>query len=644
MNCFTTKFVFDRRGRKTAGAKKRKKELIMGKIIGIDLGTTNSCVAVYEGGEPIVITNPEGARTTPSVVAFSKTGERMVGQVAKRQGITNPDRTVFSIKRKMGTNEKVTIDGKSYTPQEISAMILQKLKADAEAYLGTTVTEAVITVPAYFTDAQRQATKDAGKIAGLDVKRIINEPTAAALAYGVDKDNLEQKVMIFDLGGGTFDVSILEISDGVFEVLATAGNNRLGGDDFDQRIIDWIAEEFKKDNGIDLREDKMALQRLKEAAEKAKIELSGMTTSNINLPFITADATGPKHFDATLTRAKFDELTADLVQATMGPVKQALSDASLTPAQISKVLLVGGSTRIPAVQDAVQKFMGKEPFKGINPDECVAIGAAIQGGVLGGDVKDLLLLDVTPLSLGIETLGGVFNKIIERNTTIPVKKSQVYSTAADGQTSVEIHVLQGEREMAAGNTTLGRFILDGIAPAPRGVPQIEVTFDIDANGIVNVTATDKGTGKEQHITITSSTNMSKEDIDKAVKEAEKFAEEDKKQKEAVETKNQAESLIFQCEKTLGELGDKVDASEKADVQADIDNLKNKVASGSQDEIKAAMESLQQKFYKISEKLYQQNAGANGQPGADAAGDNGASGGQNADGTYNVNFDDDNKQS
>ena len=616
----------------------------MGKIIGIDLGTTNSCVAVYEGGEPIVITNPEGARTTPSVVAFSKTGERMVGQVAKRQGITNPDRTVFSIKRKMGTNEKVTIDGKSYTPQEISAMILQKLKADAEAYLGTTVTEAVITVPAYFTDAQRQATKDAGKIAGLDVKRIINEPTAAALAYGVDKDNLEQKVMIFDLGGGTFDVSILEISDGVFEVLATAGNNRLGGDDFDQRIIDWIADEFKKDNGIDLRDDRMALQRLKGAAEKAKIELSGMTTSNINLPFITADATGPKHFDATLTRAKFDELTADLVQATMGPVKQALSDANLTPAQISKVLLVGGSTRIPAVQDAVQKFMGKEPFKGINPDECVAIGAAIQGGVLGGDVKDLLLLDVTPLSLGIETLGGVFNKIIERNTTIPVKKSQVYSTAADGQTSVEIHVLQGEREMAAGNTTLGRFILDGIAPAPRGVPQIEVTFDIDANGIVNVTATDKGTGKEQHITITSSTNMSKEDIDKAVKEAEKFAEEDKKQKEAVETKNQAESLIFQCEKTLGELGDKVDASEKADVQADIDNLKNKVASGSQDEIKAAMESLQQKFYKISEKLYQQNAGANGQPGAGAAGDNGASGGQNADGTYNVNFDDDNKQS
>lgn len=616
----------------------------MGKIIGIDLGTTNSCVAVYEGGEPIVITNPEGARTTPSVVAFSKTGERMVGQVAKRQGITNPDRTVFSIKRKMGTNEKVTIDGKSYTPQEISAMILQKLKADAEAYLGTTVTEAVITVPAYFTDAQRQATKDAGKIAGLDVKRIINEPTAAALAYGVDKDNLEQKVMIFDLGGGTFDVSILEISDGVFEVLATAGNNRLGGDDFDQRIIDWIADEFKKDNGIDLRDDRMALQRLKEAAEKAKIELSGMTTSNINLPFITADATGPKHFDATLTRAKFDELTADLVQATMGPVKQALSDANLTPAQISKVLLVGGSTRIPAVQDAVQKFMGKEPFKGINPDECVAIGAAIQGGVLGGDVKDLLLLDVTPLSLGIETLGGVFNKIIERNTTIPVKKSQVYSTAADGQTSVEIHVLQGEREMAAGNTTLGRFILDGIAPAPRGVPQIEVTFDIDANGIVNVTATDKGTGKEQHITITSSTNMSKEDIDKAVKEAEKFAEEDKKQKEAVETKNQAESLIFQCEKTLGELGDKVDASEKADVQADIDNLKNKVASGSQDEIKAAMESLQQKFYKISEKLYQQNAGANGPTGTGAAGDNGASGAQNADGTYNVNFDDENKQS
>ena len=494
----------------------------MGKIIGIDLGTTNSCVAVYEGGEPIVITNPEGARTTPSVVAFSKTGERMVGQVAKRQAITNPDRTVMSIKREMGSAHKVTIDGKSYTPQEISAMILQKLKADAEAFLGTPVTQAVITVPAYFSDAQRQATKDAGKIAGLEVLRIINEPTAAALAYGLDKE-VNQKIMVYDLGGGTFDVSLLEIGDSVFEVLATAGNNRLGGDDFDKRIIDWIAEEFMKENsGIDLRKDKMALQRLKDAAEKAKIELSGMTTANINLPFITADATGPKHFEATLTRAKFDDLTKDLVEATMGPTKRVLSDAGLTPAQVDKVLLVGGSTRIPAVQAAVKNFTGKEPFKGINPDECVAIGAAVQGGVLGGDVKDMILLDVTPLSLGIETLGGVFNKIVERNTTIPVSKSQVYSTAADGQTQVEIHVLQGEREMAAGNTTLGRFVLDGIAPAPRGIPQIEVTFDIDANGIVNVSAKDKGTGKEQHITITSSTNMSKEDIDKAVKDAEKY--------------------------------------------------------------------------------------------------------------------------
>ena len=578
----------------------------MAKTIGIDLGTTNSCVAVIEGGEPVVIANAEGARTTPSVVAFSKTGERMVGQVAKRQAITNPERTISSIKREMGSNYKVQIDGHSYTPQEISAMILQKLKADAEAYLGETVTSAVITVPAYFTDAQRQATKDAGKIAGLDVKRIINEPTAAALSYGIDKGE-EQKIMVYDLGGGTFDVSIIEMGDGVQEVLATAGNNRLGGDDFDKRIMDWMVSSFKSENGIDLSSDRMAMQRLKEAAEKAKIELSGMTTASINLPFITADATGPKHLDLTLTRAKFNELTGDLVESTMGPVRQALSDAGLNPSDISKVLLVGGSSRIPAVQEAVKSFMGKEPFKGINPDECVAIGAALQAGVLGGEVEGLLLLDVTPLSLGVETMGGVMTKVIERNTTIPTKKSQIFSTAADGQTQVEVNVLQGEREFARDNKQLGLFKLDGIAPAPRGIPQIEVTFDIDANGIVNVSAKDLGTGKEQKITITSSSNMSKEDIDKAVKEAEKFAAEDKKRREEVEEKNNAENLVYAVEKLINENGDKMDAADKNDLSAKSAALKDSISKNEMGAVKSQMEELQKAMYAVSEKLYKNAA-------------------------------------
>ena len=613
----------------------------MSKIIGIDLGTTNSCVSVMEGGEATVIPNAEGHRTTPSVVAFSKTGERMVGQVAKRQAITNPERTISSIKREMGSDHKVTIDGKSYTPQEISAMILQKLKADAEAYLGEPVTEAVITVPAYFTDAQRQATKDAGKIAGLDVKRIINEPTAAALAYGLDKET-DQKIMVYDLGGGTFDVSVLEIGDGVIEVLATAGNNRLGGDDFDQCITNYLVEEFKKSDGIDLSGDRVAMQRLKEAAEKAKIELSGVTSTNINLPYITADATGPKHLDVTLTRAKFNELTAHLVEKTAGPVRQAMSDAGITASDLTKVLLVGGSSRVPAVQEMVKKLTGKEGFKGINPDECVADGAAIQGGVLGGDVAGVVLLDVTPLSLGIETLGGVFTKLIERNTTIPTKKSQVFSTAADNQTSVEVNVLQGEREMAAYNKSLGRFQLDGIAPARRGVPQIEVTFDIDANGIVNVSAKDLGTGKEQHITITSSSNMSKDDIEKAVKEAEQYAAQDKKMKEEVEVRNQADQMVYQSEKTLSEMGDKIPADEKAKVQSALDKLKETLKGTDTAAIKADTEALTQAFYAVSEKLYQQANPQGGAAGPDmgAQGDGGAQQGQYYDADYKVVDEDD----
>ena len=620
----------------------------MGKIIGIDLGTTNSCVAVMEGGEAVVIPNAEGARTTPSVVAFAKTGERMVGQVAKRQAITNPDRTISSIKREMGSNYKVNIDGKSYTPQEISAMVLQKLKADAEAYLGTTVTEAVITVPAYFTDAQRQATKDAGKIAGLDVKRIINEPTAAALAYGLDKEKNDQKIMVYDLGGGTFDVSVLEISEGVIDVLATAGNNRLGGDDFDACITDYLVSEFKKTEGIDLSSDKVAMQRLREAAEKAKVELSGVTTSNINLPYITADATGPKHLDMTLSRAKFNELTHHLVEKTSGPVKQALSDAGLKPSDISKVLLVGGSSRIPAVQEMVKSLIGKDGFKGINPDECVAIGAAIQGGVLTGDVEGIVLVDVTPLSLGIETLGGVFTKLIERNTSIPTRKSQVFSTAADNQTSVEVNVLQGEREMAAYNKSLGRFHLDGIAPARRGVPQIEVTFDIDANGIVNVSAKDLGTGKEQHITITASSNMSKEDIDKAVKEAEMYAAEDAKRKEEVDVRNQGDQMVYQTEKTISEMGDKLDAGDKSELESKLSALKTALTGTDTAAIKSATEELTQAFYKVSEKMYQAAGGAQGagfDPSQAAGGPNPGAGAQGGQDYYDADYtvvDDDKK--